>query len=140
MPRIVGQDPFGPVLGQADDLIGVLAVAHFHAGRADRHAGHRCASEVRLGTQLEDVGCRHVAFDELATDHGGMAGAEPGRHAMGNLHRAHVGRDAGGHAEAVGLEVLDPVLAAAAVGVAMDVDGDRLGGLRQAGKESGGKQ
>lgn len=126
--------------GQADDLVGVLAVAHFHARRADRHARYGGADQVGAFAQLEDVGCRHVAFDELAVDHSGMTGAHAVGHAETALDCAHVCFHMVGDLETVGFEVLDPVLAAAAVGVAVDVDGQRFGGLDQGTVEQGGGQ
>src|SRR5690606_40283420 len=102
---------FTAVLVQADDLVGVFAVAHFHARRAHRHAWNRRADQVGLGTQLEDVGGGHVAFDEFSVDHAGVAGAQAMRHAELGLYRGHVGLDVIGYSKAVVFQLLDPVLA-----------------------------
>jgi len=39
--------------------------------------------------------------------------------------------------EAIGFQVADPLFAAAAVGVAVDFDRDKVGGLREGGKKQG---
>ncbi|MNN47346.1 hypothetical protein D3C81_1617630 [compost metagenome] len=72
-----------------------------------------------------------MAFDELAVDHPGVARRQARRHAQALLDRAHVRLDVVVDGETVVTQVADPGLAAAAVGVAVDVDG--LGGLGQTG-------
>ncbi|MNJ75197.1 hypothetical protein D3C77_722490 [compost metagenome] len=61
---------------------------------------------------------------------------------MLHLHRHHVGLDVVAYRETVVLEVGDPVLAAAAVGVAMDVDDQLIdhGLLLTTAKEQQGGQ
>jgi hypothetical protein len=53
------------------------------------------------------------------------------------LEAAHVAFDVIFNFETVGFEVADPFFAAAAIGVAMDFDGDQIGCLGQGGDEQG---
>ncbi|MCY1306843.1 hypothetical protein D9M70_567270 [compost metagenome] len=112
-----------------------MPVAHLHSRRACRHARYRRAHQVRAFAQLEDIRGRHMAFDELAVDYPGMTGAHGVRHAEAGLDRAHVRLDMVVDLEAVLFEMADPVLAATAVGVAVDVDGQRFGCLHGAGEQ-----
>lgn len=96
-------------------LVGVAAVAHFHARGAHRHARHGEAMGVRAFLQqpLHVLG-GHVAFDGVAVDKGGVAGAHArfqtgflldGLQVLGLVHL---------HFEAVVAHVLGPGRAAAA--------------------------
>ena len=53
------------------------------------------------------------------------------------LDRTHVGLDMVVDLEAVFLQMRDPLFAAAAIGIAVHIDGHRLGGLGQGGEEQG---
>ncbi|MCY1560110.1 hypothetical protein D9M68_972100 [compost metagenome] len=77
--------------------------------------------------QLADLRHWDMPLDELPTDHRGVAGGQARRHAQALLESTHVRLNVVVHAETVGLLVLDPALAATAVGIAVDVDGG--GGL-----------
>jgi len=89
--------------------------------------------------QAADLAGRDVAFDRVAADQAGVAGGQP----VGDAHlRAHrvvaAGMDL--HREAVGLQVLDPVLAAAAFGRFPDLDQDLGLRLGQRGEGQGGQR
>lgn len=79
-----------------------------------------------------------MPLDELPTDHRGVAGGKPRCHAQALLERAHVRLDVVVNAEAIDLQVLDPVLAAPAVGITAYVD--RAGGLGEGRHEQAGKR
>ncbi|MNW05551.1 hypothetical protein D3C71_2018130 [compost metagenome] len=75
-----------------------------------------------------------MALDELAVDHPGMTGGQARRHAEALLDCAHVAFDMVVDAETVVLQMADPGLAAATIGVAVHIDADRLGSLGEAGE------
>jgi hypothetical protein len=107
-------------------IVGVdLAVVFgaVHARRADRHARHRQAERPRpLAQQPPDLARGNMALDHVAGDDGGVAGAEFLRHAEASAVVArfrHIGRL---DLEAVGLQVPDPVVAAAASRRLVDLD------------------
>ncbi|MNG30222.1 hypothetical protein D3C84_1158020 [compost metagenome] len=83
-----------------------------------------------------------MALDELAVDHCGVTGRKPWCHSQTLFDQGHVGFDMIDDLEAIGFEVRDPLLAAAAVGVAVHIDVDRLGrlarGPEEQGRQSGG--
>ena len=65
------------VFVEADHLIGVFFVAHFHAGCAAYHAGYRDADYFRLGfQQLSDVISGYMALHHITADQRGMAGSQ----------------------------------------------------------------
>lgn len=110
-----------------------LLVGAFHAGRARGHAGHGEAAHLRaLLQQPLDVGRGHMTFDGVAVDPGGVARTERRRHAVDLLVRRHVRHILGRDLETVGLQVLDPFLAAAAGRALVDRD---LGGERRRADE-----
>ncbi|CAI8775704.1 hypothetical protein EMIT048CA2_170017 [Pseudomonas chlororaphis] len=138
MGRVVRDHHVLAVLGQADDLVGIGGHAvHFHAGRTHGHAGGGDAEQVVAFAQGQHLVGRHMAFDEFAVDHRGVAGRQARGHAQALLDFAHIAFDMVVDLEAVGLQVLDPFLAAAAVGVAVHIDGDQVGGLGQGADEQG---
>src|SRR5690606_30428240 len=102
---------------QSHYLIRILAITVLHARRADGHAGNGYAEQVGAALQQVDLFCRHVAFHELAVDDRSVAGAQTRGYAGGLLEAAHVGFHMIIDREAVALQMQDPVLAAAAVGV-----------------------
>jgi hypothetical protein len=75
-----------------------------------------------------------MALDKLAVDHPGMTGGQARRYAQALFERTHVAFDMVVDLEAVVFQVADPGLAAAAVGVAVHVDAEHLGGLGQTGE------
>ena len=107
---------------------------------AQWHARCGKAQQVVALAQSQDLLGGYVAFDELAVDHRGVAGAKAWRHAQALFHRAHVGFNVVVDLETVALQVADPLLAAAAVGVAVYIDGDQFGGLGQGGGKQGTEQ
>jgi hypothetical protein len=72
-----------------------------------------------------------MAFDEFTVDQTGMAGRQARWHAVLLLEFAHVGFDVVFDLETIGFQVADPLFAATAIGVAVDFDGDQVGGLGQ---------
>lgn len=91
-------------------------------------AAPRRAEQVGLLAQFEDVGGRYMAFDKLAVDYPCMTGGQARRHAQALFERTHIGFDMVDHVKTVVLQVADPGLAAAAVGIAVYVNGQGLGG------------
>src|SRR5690606_36625862 len=125
--------------GQSHYLIRILAITVLHARRADGHAGNSYAEQVGAVLQQVDLFCRHVAFLELTVDDRGVAGAQARGYAGGLLETPHVGFHMIIDREAVVLQVQDPVLAAAAVGVAVDVNGQVVCRLGQTSDEQTGQ-
>jgi hypothetical protein len=78
-----------------------------------------------------------MAFDELTVDQAGMTGRQTRWHAVLLLEFAHVGFDMVFDLEAIGFQMGDPFFAAAAIGVAVNFDGDQVGGLGQRRNEQG---
>ncbi|MCY1552693.1 hypothetical protein D9M68_891050 [compost metagenome] len=78
-----------------------------------------------------------MPLDEFAVDHSGVAGSQARRYAEALFDRAHIVLDVVGDAETVVLQMADPGFAAAAIRVAVYVDGNRFGGLGKAAKEAG---
>src|SRR5690606_18166878 len=116
--------------GQSHYLIRILAITVLHARRADGHAGNGYAEQVGAFLQEVDLFCRHVAFHELTVDDRGVAGAQARGDASGLLEADHVGYYIIVQREAVVRQMQDPVLAATAGCVAVDVNGQvvcRLG-------------
>ncbi|MNC52710.1 hypothetical protein D3C75_1020730 [compost metagenome] len=114
-----------------------MAVAHLHARRAGGHAGHGGTQQVGPLAQFQHIAGRYVALDEFPVHHAGVAGAQAVGHAEAGLDRGHVGLLMVADLDAVGLQVADPGLAAAAVGVAVDIHGDGLRRLDNAGEQGG---
>src|SRR3546814_13152237 len=75
--------------------------------------------------------------DVCSSDLTGVAGAQARRDTQVLLDRRHVAFDVIAHLETVGLEVLDRVLAAAAVGIAVHIDDIR--GVGHAGHQQSGE-
>ena len=73
-----------------------------------------------------------MAFDKLAIDYPSVTGREAGWHAQALFNRAHVVLDMVVDSKAVVLQVADQAFAAAAIGVAMDVNGQRFSSNAQA--------
>lgn len=82
---VVLKDFCGCRLLYRQHVVGVFAAFVFeaiHAGFSNGHSRHRKSQG--KGSFLEQavgIGCRHVAFDGVATDAAGVAGAELLRHA-----------------------------------------------------------
>uniref|UniRef100_A0A1I7Y2Y6 Nitrous oxide reductase n=1 Tax=Steinernema glaseri TaxID=37863 RepID=A0A1I7Y2Y6_9BILA len=92
-----------------------------------------------LGQQLDLLG-RHMALDELAVDHPGVARRQARRHAQALLDCTHVRLHMVIHAKAVVAQVADPFLAATAVGVAVHIDGLAGLGQRTHGQQAEGNE
>ena len=102
----------------------------FHTGRAGTHRGH--GQTQRLGFVLEqapDVGCGNMPFDDVATDRGGMAGAQLIGHPQLISGRRDVVYVVTVDLEAVLAQMLDPFPAANTGRTLEDLDGCR--GLSQ---------
>ena len=98
---MAGEDGRLALRVEADDVVAVGRVGAFHAGRAHRHAGHGQAAQVRALGQDRNLLRRHMAFDELAVVHPGVALRQARRHAQALLDRAHVRLDVVIHGKAV---------------------------------------
>src|SRR6516162_5305372 len=84
---MVREDFVVAVLLDGEDRIG-FRVRPLHPGWSERHTGNREAGDVRvLGEQERDVFRWHVTRDEVAADHGDMAGLGVGRDAELVAHR-----------------------------------------------------
>jgi len=101
------------------------------------HARRGDTEQIIALAQRQHVLGGYVTFDELAVDHGGMARAQARRDAEALFDRAHIGLNVIIDLETVAFQMADPLFAAAAVGVAVYVDGDQLGRLGQAGGQQG---
>ncbi len=72
---MAGEDFRAAVFADQERVVGFDLVAHFHARRADGHAGHGEAYYVGVFCkQAADVGGGDVAFDHIAVDHRSVAG------------------------------------------------------------------
>ena len=126
-----------------EHVVGVASVAVLrpvHAGAAHGHAGHRQAQGLGpLAQQALDLAHVHMAFDHVAVDQRGVAGRKFRGQSQALAH--------GGVAGVEGLNLktgfaqdLDPVLAAAAVGVFPDLhDGQLFGAVGQRGPRCAGQ-
>ena len=75
-PAVAGVDRIPPV-GKDEEHVVRLGRRAFHPRRAARHACHSESACFRtLGEQSLDFPCRHVTFDRIALDDGGMATAQ----------------------------------------------------------------
>ncbi|MDT4849820.1 hypothetical protein FQZ97_839500 [compost metagenome] len=63
-----------------------------------------------------------MTLDEFAIDHRGMAGRQPWSNAEALLDRGHIRLDVIDDLEAIGFQVLHPLLAAAATGATVDIN------------------
>ncbi|MNR53920.1 hypothetical protein D3C85_1740150 [compost metagenome] len=81
-----------------------------------------------------------MAFDEFAVDHPGVAGGQSRRHAEALLDAIHVGFDMVVDLDAVLAQMANPGLAAAAIGIAVDIHADGFRGLAGGGEQGGGEQ
>jgi len=122
------EDSRRAILGKRDHVKRLrLHAGDFHARRADRHSGNADTGDRR--TFLEqplDVGHRHMPLDDIATDQCRMAGADLARHPVLVLQLVDGFSVGGPHREASGLQVIDPLAAAATGRTLVDLDARRL--------------
>src|SRR5262245_13584891 len=108
---MAGEGFRGPTLLDQQHVVGLELGALLHTGSTDRHAWDREADRLRpLGNEALDVGPRHMAFDDITVNHGGVAGGElvaDARLSLQRRKRAWLSR-VHLHGEAVHLKMLDP--------------------------------
>ncbi|MNN55682.1 hypothetical protein D3C81_1705710 [compost metagenome] len=109
-------------------MVGFLHSTVLHPRRAYRHAGYSNPEKVGALSQLDYLLGRHVAFNKFPIDHRSVAGREARSDAQLLLDRAHVCvcfymiNDG----EAVRFKVLNPLLAASAVKLSIDINRQRF--------------
>ncbi len=76
-----------------------------------------------------------MAFDELSINHRGVAGGQSLRHTKALLNGTHIAFNVIVDLEAIGFKMFNPSLAAAAIGVAVHVECQRIRRICGACKE-----
>src|SRR5690606_14674651 len=91
----------------------LVAAGAFHAGRTDRHAGHRDPHHLRLLLeQTPDPVGRHVPLHRVPAHLCGMAAGHGARYAELSTHAVEIAVIVGLDRKAGGAQMLDPLLAA----------------------------